>query len=95
MYIPLHALWYEVFLFPSTINTIIRDNIHMCKSGHLYIISLDTCESTHASLDNPRYEVFLFSKPDTLLAWASLPIIKLMQIRYVNDSLSALAKAVQ
>eukprot|EP00887_Chlorella_sp_A99_P000809 scaffold5.g809.t1 len=39
------------------------------------------------------YDVFLFSKPDTLLAWASLPIVKLQQWRYVNDSLKALASA--
>jgi hypothetical protein len=41
-----------------------------------------------------RYDVFLFSRPNTLLAWASLPVIKLMQIRYVNDSISALAARV-
>ncbi|KIY99763.1 hypothetical protein MNEG_8198 [Monoraphidium neglectum] len=40
------------------------------------------------------YDVFLFSRPNTLLAWASLPVIKLMQIRYVNDSISALAARV-
>lgn len=38
-----------------------------------------------------RYDVYLFSKPDTLLAWASLPVVKVMQIRYVLDSLRTLA----
>lgn len=38
-----------------------------------------------------RYDVFLFSKPNTLLAWLSLPVIKLMQLRYVNDSVAAVA----
>jgi hypothetical protein len=38
-----------------------------------------------------RYDVFLFSKPNTLLAWFSLPVIKLMQLRYVNDSVAAVA----
>lgn len=42
-----------------------------------------------------RYDVFLFSKPDTLLALVSLPVVKLMQLRYVNDSAAAVAKAVQ
>jgi hypothetical protein len=42
-----------------------------------------------------RYDVYLFSKPDTLLAWASLPVVKVMQIRYVLDSLRALGAAVQ
>lgn len=41
------------------------------------------------------YDVFLFSKPDTLLALVSLPVVKLMQLRYVNDSAAAVAKAVQ
>jgi hypothetical protein len=39
--------------------------------------------------------VFLFSKPDTLLALVSLPVVKIMQIRYVNDSASAVAAAVK
>jgi hypothetical protein len=39
--------------------------------------------------------VFLFSKPDTLLALVSLPVVKLMQLRYVNDSAAAVAKAVK
>jgi len=39
--------------------------------------------------------VFLFSKPDTLLALVSLPVVKLMQLRYVNDSAAAVAKALQ
>lgn len=42
----------------------------------------------------PRYDVFLFSKPDTLLALVSLPVVKLMQLRYVNDSAKAVAAAV-
>lgn len=42
-----------------------------------------------------RYDVFLFSKPDTLLALVSLPVVKLMQLRYVNDSAAAVAKAVK
>lgn len=42
-----------------------------------------------------RYDVFLFSKPDTLLALVSLPVVKLMQLRYVNDSAAAMAKALQ
>jgi hypothetical protein len=42
-----------------------------------------------------RYDVFLFSKPDTLLALVSLPVVKIMQIRYVNDSASAVAAAVK
>ncbi|WIA39695.1 hypothetical protein OEZ86_005758 [Tetradesmus obliquus] len=41
------------------------------------------------------YEVFLFSKPDTLLALVSLPVVKIMQLRYVNDSASAVAAAVK
>ena len=28
-----------------------------------------------------RYDIFLFARPDTLLAWASLPVVKVMQIR--------------
>jgi len=40
------------------------------------------------------YDVFLFSKPNTLLAWFSLPVIKLMQLRYVNDSIAAVARRV-
>lgn len=28
------------------------------------------------------------------MAWASLPILKFMQLRYVNDSIAAVAKAV-
>lgn len=28
-----------------------------------------------------RYDIFLFSRPDTLLAWTSLPVVKLQQIR--------------
>lgn len=41
------------------------------------------------------YEVFLFSRPDTLLAWASLPVVKIQQIRYVLDSIKAVAQAAQ
>ncbi|KAI7838667.1 hypothetical protein COHA_007470 [Chlorella ohadii] len=41
------------------------------------------------------YDIFLFSRPDTLLAWASLPVVKLQQIRYVNDGIAAVAKAVK
>jgi len=41
------------------------------------------------------YDVFLFSKPDTLLALVSLPVVKLMQMRYVNDSAAAVAAAVK
>jgi uncharacterized protein (UPF0548 family) len=41
------------------------------------------------------YDVFLFSKPDTLLALVSLPVVKLMQLRYVNDSAAAVAKALK
>ncbi len=39
--------------------------------------------------------MFLFSRPDTLLAWASLPVVKLMQMRYVGDSLKAVASVLQ
>lgn len=39
--------------------------------------------------------MYLFSKPDTLLAAASLPVVKLQQIRYVNDSAQAVAVAVR
>ena len=42
-----------------------------------------------------RYDVFLFSKPDTLLALVSLPVVKLQQIRYVNDSAKAVQEAVK
>ena len=42
-----------------------------------------------------RYDVFLFSKPDTLLAALSLPVVKLQQLRYVNDSAKAVAAAVR
>ena len=42
-----------------------------------------------------RYDIYLFSRPDTLLAWASLPVVKVMQIRYVLDGLKAVDKAVQ
>ena len=38
--------------------------------------------------------MYLFSKPDTLLALVSLPVVRLQQLRYVNDSLRALAAAV-
>ncbi|KAL4427456.1 hypothetical protein ABPG77_000745 [Micractinium sp. CCAP 211/92] len=41
------------------------------------------------------YDIFLFSKPDTLLAWASLPVVKLQQVRYVNDGLTAVEAAVK
>lgn len=41
------------------------------------------------------YDIFLFSKPDTLLAWASLPVVKIMQLRYVSDGVKAVAQAVQ
>jgi hypothetical protein len=41
-----------------------------------------------------RYDVYLFSKPDTLIAWASLPVVKVMQIRYVLDSIKKLKGAV-
>lgn len=41
------------------------------------------------------YDIFLFSRPDTLLAWTSLPVVKLQQIRYVNDGIAAVAKAVK
>ncbi|PSC68732.1 hypothetical protein C2E20_7698 [Micractinium conductrix] len=41
------------------------------------------------------YDIYLFSRPDTLLAWASLPVVKVMQIRYVNDGLKAVADAVK
>lgn len=37
--------------------------------------------------------MFLFSKPDTLLALVSLPVVKIMQIRYVTDSAAAVAAA--
>ena len=40
-----------------------------------------------------RYDVFLFSRPDTLLALASLPVVKVMQMRYVNDSVKAMKGA--
>ncbi|KAI3429326.1 hypothetical protein D9Q98_005421 [Chlorella vulgaris] len=40
------------------------------------------------------YDVYLFSKPDTLIAWASLPVVKVMQIRYVLDSIKKLKGAV-
>lgn len=42
-----------------------------------------------------RYDVFLFSKPDTLLALVSLPVVKIMQMRYVKDSAAAVANAVK
>ncbi|GAB4814132.1 hypothetical protein N2152v2_001178 [Parachlorella kessleri] len=41
------------------------------------------------------YDVFLFSKPDTLLALVSLPVVKLQQIRYVKDSAKAVQEAVK
>ncbi|EFN59596.1 hypothetical protein CHLNCDRAFT_132985 [Chlorella variabilis] len=41
------------------------------------------------------YDIYLFSRPDTLLAWASLPVVKVMQIRYVLDGLKAVAAAVK
>ncbi len=42
-----------------------------------------------------RYDVFLFSKPDTLLALLSLPVVKLQQLRYVNDSAKMVEAAVK
>lgn len=42
-----------------------------------------------------RYEAFLFSKPDTLLAWVSYPVVRIMQLRYVNDSVKAMTKALK
>lgn len=39
--------------------------------------------------------MFLFSKPNTLLAWLSLPVIKLMQIRYVNDAITAVEASIK
>jgi hypothetical protein len=39
--------------------------------------------------------VLLFSKPVTLLALLSLPVVKLQQLRYVSDSAAAVASAVQ
>lgn len=42
-----------------------------------------------------RYDVLLFSKPVTLLALLSLPVVKLQQLRYVSDSAAAVASAVQ
>lgn len=41
------------------------------------------------------YDVFLFSRPDTLLALASLPVVKIMQLRYVNDSVKAMKGALE
>lgn len=63
--------------------------LHACPVGqsHGYLCT--------AFLSAHRYDVFLFSKPDTLLAVVSLPVVKLMQLRYVNDSATAMAKAVK
>ena len=41
------------------------------------------------------YDIFLFSRPDTLLAWASLPVVKVQQVRYVLGSLGAVQAAVR
>lgn len=62
-------------------------------SGHL-LAGEERFAVEYRSDGSVWYEVFLFSKPDTILAWASLPVIKLMQIRYVNDSIAAVASAV-
>jgi hypothetical protein len=62
--------------------------VYLCRRHGLWLLC---CWLTHLC----RYDVFLFSKPDTLLALVSLPVVKLMQLRYVNDSAAAVAKAVQ
>ncbi|KAI8471612.1 MAG: hypothetical protein J3K34DRAFT_520428 [Monoraphidium minutum] len=61
-------------------------------SGHLLAGEERFSVELHAD-GSVWYDVFLFSRPNTILAWASLPVIKLMQLRYVNDSLSAVASA--
>lgn len=55
--------------------------------------TLSPCCSPRPPAFHRSYDIFLFSKPDTLLAWASLPVVKLQQARYVNDGLKAVEAA--
>ncbi|KAL4447421.1 hypothetical protein ABPG75_004640 [Micractinium tetrahymenae] len=63
-------------------------------NGHQLAGEERFCVELHAD-GSVFYDIFLFSKPDTLLAWASLPVVKLQQVRYVNDSLKAMEAAVK
>eukprot|EP00882_Tetradesmus_deserticola_P001654 GHRQ01001781.1.p1 GENE.GHRQ01001781.1~~GHRQ01001781.1.p1 ORF type:complete len:256 (+),score=63.08 GHRQ01001781.1:64-831(+) len=72
-----------------------RFALGMCSlSGHQLAGEERFAVDMHAD-GSVWYDVFLFSKPDTLLALVSLPVVKIMQIRYVNDSASAVAAAVK
>lgn len=63
-------------------------------SGHLLAGEERFAVEQHAD-GSVWFEVFLFSKPNTLLAWLSLPVIKLMQIRYVNDAITAVEASIK